>query len=218
MYLLFINLEKQWEDNRKQLEDKIRNIRENLKIQVKIDQNRKLKEDCIIKINESIDFLKDSSLNLEKQIITMLEEGKIPNNEILEQQFSYLEEKHEELKRSIENSLKTCEQRIPDFKNQADEFSNITLKWLNFQKSFKQDNEEVKNRIINKIIQRALIKETGRSNSNKIDISIIAKDLQINKKLVFERIEHMLNISRISGDLITGTHYIILHNNDWRHN
>lgn len=218
LYLLFINLEKEWEDNRQQLEVIVKDIRKNLKVQVEIDQNRKLKEDYIIKINESISFLKDLSLNLEKQIISMLDEGEIPNNEIIEKQFSYLEEKHEESRRSIENSLKTCEQSIPDFKNQADEFSNITSKWLNFQKSFKITNEEVKSRIINKIIRKTLIKETDKANSNKIDISIIAKDLQINKKIVFERIEHMLNISRISGDFISGTSYIILHNNDWRHN
>jgi hypothetical protein len=145
----------------------------------------------------------------------MLDEGKIPNNEILEHQFSYIEEKHAELKRSIENLLKTGEQNIPDFQNQVD---RVTSKWQNFQISFKQDNEEVKNRIINKIIQKALVIETGKLNSNKVDISVIAKDLQINKKLVFERIEHMLNISRISGDLITGTNYLILHNSDWRHN
>ncbi|MHA1730266.1 MAG: hypothetical protein ACTSWY_16265 [Promethearchaeota archaeon] len=220
LFLLFVNLEKEWKLRRKQLEDKTKNIREELRNKIEIDKKSDLKEDYIKLVNEKIDFLDDSFTNLNDYMDKTLNEGNIPNYEIIEN----IEEKISHLKNQLGNSnqligeqLKKCEKNITNFGADTEDF---IAKWNKFRSNFEQRTVDLKESILDDTIIKVLKKIPPKINSNKIDITIIAEEIKIDKDLALERVGHLLNISKISGDLISGTEhtYLILHEKEWRIN
>ncbi len=215
LYLLLINLEKEWENQRKQLEDMIKKIREDLRSQVEVDKNRQLKEDFIKLVNDKINFLDEALHALENLMQKMLIEGNIPDNDFIDQQFSYLDAQYFKSNKIVETQIKECEESIQFFRVSVEPY---ILKWQKFLTSFEPRTTDLKHDIIDDIIKKALNTCTGRTNSNQIDIARVAKELQMNKKVVRNHVENMLNISKITGDLVSGTCFLILHDNEWRIN
>jgi hypothetical protein len=213
-YLILANLEKELDTQKKKLDETITKIREDLHNQVVVDKNRQLKEDFIRIINEKIDFLDGALSGLELQMQKLLTE-QIPNNILVEQQFTILNGNYIEATRAIEGQLKLCEDNIQYFRVQIEPF---LTRWQKFQQSFEPRVTELKSSILDDVIKRSLVTMVNRTNSNQVDIVRVADELHMNKKEVRSHIENMLNISKISGDLIEGTCFLVLHNQEWRIN
>ncbi|MHA1341390.1 MAG: prenyltransferase/squalene oxidase repeat-containing protein [Promethearchaeota archaeon] len=218
LYLLYKNLEDELESRKKQLESDIQHIRENLRTKVSIDKKRQIQEDFILLVNKQVDYLTDSLAALENQLLKMLAENQLPTtytNEFIEQQFAKIDEIHLKTNETIKNKLKECENNIPNFRAIAE--ASIR-KWNKFTTLFEPKIKEVKNRIIDEVIKKSLYNEIAKKNSNQIDLAKIAQNLSIDKRFLRSRVEYMLNISKIAGDIISGTCFFIVHDEEWRKN
>lgn len=218
LYLLFVNLEQEIASKESTLEDLIKKIRDNLRTKVDMDQKRRLKEDFILLVNQKARQLNQEFQDLENRLMELIQKGELTGNdvnEILDNQLAKLDASHTKANRVVKEKLHQCERSIENFRLKTE---NSIKKWQKFSSNFESKIKGLEHTILDEIIKKTLSKFTHSKHSNQIDLAEVAQNLNLNKKLVRGRVEKMLGISKLSGDLLEGTCYLIIHDEEWRRN
>ncbi|MHA1899142.1 MAG: prenyltransferase/squalene oxidase repeat-containing protein [Promethearchaeota archaeon] len=216
LYLLFKNIEKEWAIQRRKLAELVDNMREDLKDKVSVDKKRIIREGFNQLINEKIDYLEDAILNMELQLKKAIKaENRTNLLNIIDSHFSNLEVYYISSNKDIQQYIQKNEK---DYQTIRVENDTYIKRWERFQAQFSLRIKQLRKDLIEELILRYINDYSNKVNKNQIDLAEIAKQIGLEKKDVLKHVNDMLSKSKLSGDYIKGTDYIILHNKEWRLN
>jgi len=215
LYLLLNTLEKEWIIQKKLLETLITNQRKNQKLIVESDKYEKHKDDFIQLVTDKISYLDSSVQAFQDQINKQLTDRSIPQYSTIDDQFKYLQNLLNQAKKDIQQTATANSKKFKEFMIQAE--SSLTL-WAGFNVSYEKRLAEIREEILDDVVRIALIVHNIQNSTNRIDLNELAEQTGLTRKNIRKRIETMIGFSKISGELIKGTAYLVIHNDEWRKN
>ncbi len=215
LYLLLNTLEKEWYLQRNKLENLITDQRTNQQTIVESDKYEKHKDDFIKLVTDKITHLDSSVQTFQDQITQQLKNRTIPQYSTIDDQFKLLQNLLNQTKKDIQQISTTNSKKFKDFMTQVE--ASMTL-WDGFVVSFEKRLEELREEILDDVVRIALLVYNKEKSTNRIDLNAIAEKTGISRKNIRIRIENMIGFSKISGELIKGTAYLAIHNDEWRKN
>ena len=215
LYLLLNTLEKEWNNQKLRLESVIIQARQTQHILVESDKYEKYKTDFITQINEKITYIDQSLQAFQEQINRQLRDRVIPQYLAIEDQVKYLRNMLLQAQKDIQQIINANSKKFKDFPAQVE--SSITL-WEGFTATFASNLVNIHEEILDEVVRVALNIHNTKNSTNRVDIGELAQETGFSKKDIRKRIEIMIGFSKLSGELMRNTPFLIIHNDQWRNN
>ncbi|MBN2157473.1 MAG: hypothetical protein JW776_15615 [Candidatus Lokiarchaeota archaeon] len=215
LYLLITTLEKEWTQQKTQLEHLISKERENQQQIVELDKYEKSREDFVQLITEKITYLNSSFQGFVEQINEQLQNRKIPQYAAIDENYKFLQNLLLQNKKEIQQIGNANSKKFKDF---LDKVESSLILWNSFIISFEKRLNDLQEDMLDEVVRSALVQYSNEKSTNQVDLIELSDLTGISGKSIRKRIESMISFSKISGELIKGSNYLIIHNDEWRKN
>jgi len=214
LFLLLKNVQEDWNSLEQNVISNIDKYRTS--IEEKVIQEREFEN-----LKEFDNFIKQNITNLKNQLRNK-EKGcekalKYENLKIsdLNSRIDEIFKEYSDLNEKIKERSKNLSKIVVDFYDK----SNLgMLSWDKFIDSFKINLDDFKNRFTNEIIKQEILSASSHSKSNLIKLEDLKKKLHIKCNILVERINEMIDITKIDGELDEKNKELLVHTEDYYKN
>lgn len=214
LFLLLKKIQEDWNNLEQKIIAKIDNYRNS--IEEKVIQEReleKLKEfDNFIKNNISI--LKEQLRKKENECEKDLNYQKLKINN-LKSGIDKLSKEYSDLNEKVKNKVKQLIKIVVDFQEKS---KLCMLSWNKFLDLFKNNLNDLKNKYTNEIIKQEILSTSSQSKSNLIKLDDLKKKLNLKCNVLIERINEMIEITKLDGELDENDKELLVHTDDYYKN
>ncbi|MCK4238273.1 MAG: hypothetical protein KAX33_04065, partial [Candidatus Lokiarchaeota archaeon] len=214
LFLLLKKIQEDWNNLEQKIIAKIDNYRNS--IEEKVIQEReleKLKEfDYFIKSNISI--LKEQIRKKENECEKDLNYQKLKINN-LKSRIDKLSKEYSDLNEKVKNKVKQLTKIVVDFQEKS---KLCMLSWNKFLDLFKNNLNDLKNKYTNEIIKQEILSTSSQSKSNLIKLDDLKKKLNLKCNVLIERINEMIEITKLDGELDENDKELLVHTDDYYKN
>ncbi len=213
LFPLFKTIEREWMLYQNVLENLTQQFRSKFQSSIEMDMKSNFIHKGKLLIDKSITNLKKELIEFEKKMNSMISQKKTVDKEHLLSNIRDIDTTVKEKSQNIKAHFDKAQLKFPQIQSDLQPFLK---KWEKFQKSFKQDLNNIKSKFEEEILVNSLLNYAADRKINKVNLSEFASSVNVNLDQLTESIKKLKTQHRINLVFKSNNETVEIHNEAWR--